>query len=143
MNKGTYKYTIGQEKWIDELALNNETNRQKSYQLATNCNANARIRFFQYQILHRSLITNRKLHIFNLIDTEKCDNCDMVETITHLLIDCKEVEKIWTELGRWINHIINERVQLDKRSILLGNPENSKMGPHISHYQKMSYSIEP
>ena len=63
--------------------------------------------------------------IYTVIDTEKCDNCDMVEIITHLLLDCKQLEQIWNELGRWINQNINERVQLDKRSILLGNPENS------------------
>ena len=125
MNKGTHKPTIGQEKWINELALDNELNWQKQYQLSTNCNANARIRFFQYQILQRTLLTNRKLHIFKLIDTEKCDNCDKVETIAHLLLDCKQLEQIWNEHERWINHNINKRVQFDKRSIILGNPENS------------------
>ena len=131
MNKSSPNNSTGQTKWIEELALGTETNWQKIYILPKTCNVNARIRFFQYQVLHRSLLTNRKLFLFNLIDSEKCDNCDMVETVTHLLIDCDNLKNLWGGIEEWINHNINENVSFEKRSILLGNPENSVLVNYI------------
>ena len=49
MNKGTTEKTISQAKWSDELTLHSETDWQKLYLIPKQCNANARIRFFQYQ----------------------------------------------------------------------------------------------
>ena len=97
---------------------------QKLYLIPKQCNVNARIRFFQYQILQRSLLTNRKLWLFKLIDSENCDKCEMTETITHLLIDCKDLRELWTGVENWLNHNINEKILFGKKAILMGCPEN-------------------
>ena len=43
------------------------------------CNVIARLKYSNSQVLHRSLVTNGKLYLFSLIESEKCDNCDKPE----------------------------------------------------------------
>ena len=131
MNKGASNQSTGLLKWTEELAMNSETNWQHIYTIPKKCNVNARIRFFQYQVLHRSLLTNRKLSLFNLIDTEIWDNCDKVETVTHLLLECQQLDNLWRGIEGWIHLNINEKVIFNKRSILLGSPENSTIVNYI------------
>ena len=54
------EYVIGQTKWITELALDSDMKWEKIFNMAKQCNTNASIRFFNYQILHRTLLTNKK-----------------------------------------------------------------------------------
>ena len=83
LNKEEKTKTIGQQKWSNEVALDDEYDWKRMFLMATKCNVNARIKYFNYQILQRSLVTNRKPYIFKLIDSEKCDNYKCNVTITH------------------------------------------------------------
>ena len=78
---------LGQLKWEIELEENN-LDWRFLYCVTTNCKMNARSKNFQFQILHRSLVTNKNLHQFNIRDNELCDNCNSIVTISHLLYDC-------------------------------------------------------
>ena len=78
----------GQEKWSTELHNPHLINWEKTYNIARLCKMNACIIYFQYQVIHRSLVTNKKLQQFGLCDNSICDNCDKEETIIHLLINC-------------------------------------------------------
>ena len=114
---------LGQQKWEIELEKNN-LDWKFLYCVTTNCKMNARSKYFQFQILHRSLVTNKKLHQFKIREDELCDNCNNTETISHLLHDCTGIKKLWEELERWLNSIMTKPVIADKTSILLGNPNN-------------------
>ena len=122
---GKIELSVCQTKWINELALDDGVNWEKLYMMAKNCNANANILFFNYQILHRTLLTNRKLHQFGLIESEECDTCQESETLLHLLVDCPGNRKLWDDMAQWIMMNLNEHTILDKRSIVLGNHSNS------------------
>ena len=122
---GKKEHTVGQTKWITELALDDVSNWEKLYLMAKHCNANANIRFFNYLILHRTLLTNRKLYQFRLIESEKCDTCQETETILHLLVDCPGNKTLWDDMIQWIMVNVNENTILDKKSIVLGNHSNS------------------
>ena len=113
-----------QEKWSLEFEAADTPNWKKIHLLPKMCKMNARTIYFQYQITHRSLITNRKLLMFGLRDNETCDRCDTPETISHLLYDCANAQKIWTDISRWLRNIIRSEVYIDKLTILLGNPRN-------------------
>ena len=114
----------GQEKWSLEFVPTEVPNWKKIHLITKVCKMNARTIYFQYQITHRSLVTNRKLFMFGLRDNENCEICDTPETITHLLYDCTNAQKIWTDISRWLRNILRSDVHLDKLSILLGNPRN-------------------
>ena len=51
---------IGQQKWIIELGLNDNEDWSYLYTIARTCKLNANIVYLQFQILHRSIITNKK-----------------------------------------------------------------------------------
>ena len=91
--------------------------------LTHKCRMNPRIRYFQYQILNRSLITNKKLRQFNLLDHDTCDECGTLETICHMLYECRQIRNLWTTLERWLSRTTGERITLDLNTILLGNKE--------------------
>ena len=80
--------------------------------------------FFHCQVLHRTIITNKKLHLFNLRNDDLCDTCQTVDTISHLLYECQNTENVWRELLPWLSQRFNSTIYLDKASSLLGNPKN-------------------
>ena len=115
---------VGQEKWSLEIGIPNNLDWKMIYTLPRKCRLNARITYFQYQINHRSLVTNKKLQQFGLRDNNLCDRCDSIETISHLLFECPFAQNIWTGVERWLNQTINSDVYMDKVSVMLGNPKN-------------------
>ena len=63
----------------------------------------ANYRSFQYRLLQRGLVTNIQLKKWNISETDKCYFCHQtIETITHLLYECKKVQEIWTKVFQWI-----------------------------------------
>ena len=115
---------VGQQKWSLEIGNPNNLDWKMIYTLPRKCRLNARITYFQYQINHRSLVTNKKLQQFGLRDNNLCDRCDSIETISHLLFECPFAQNIWTGVERWLNQTINSDVYMDKVSIMLGNSKN-------------------
>ena len=73
----------GQVKWTAELGL---YDWKYLYYLPHSCKMNARITYFQFQILHRSLVTNKKLKQFGIRDNDTCDFCGEVESHIYSII---------------------------------------------------------
>ena len=97
------------------------------YKLPFSCKLNARTKYFQFQVLHRSLITNKKLKQFRIKESDACDFCEKTETISHALYDCPSVCKIWTDVQHWFSRYVTSQIYLDKISILFGNDKNKKI----------------
>ena len=118
----------GKDKWTLELTIDPVLDYEKSwkyfYTLPHQFKLNARAIYFQFQVLHRTLITNRKLTQFGIKDNEQCDNCNEVETITHLLFECFTAQRVWNEVKTWLTAISPNPLYMDKKSILLGNQKN-------------------
>ena len=121
----------GKTKWIEELGLDEGESWKKIFLLPIHSKINVRCKYFQFQILHRSLITNRKLTQFGIKDNESCDNCDETETITHLLYDCHKAAEIWRAVMLWLESISPNTMFFDKNSILLGNTNNEVIVNYI------------
>ena len=75
---------IGQQKWVEDF-----TDWKYVYTLTKQCKLNARASYFQ--ILHRTLITNRKLFKFSIKNNDQCERCGQPDTIRHLLYECPRV----------------------------------------------------
>ena len=114
---------IGRQRWDEQLDNPEDIIWEYSYMLTHKCRMNPRIRYFQYQILNRSLITNKKLRQFNLLDHDTCDECGTLETICHMLYECRQIRNLWTILERWLSQTTGERLTLDLNTILLGNKD--------------------
>ena len=111
----------GQIKWTNEFGINDW---KYLYSIPYKCKMNARLIYFQYQVLHRSLITNKKLLQFGIKDNGLCKRCGEEETISHLLYLCQQQRVLWQEVTRWLNSIFNNTIFTDEQSITLGNKNN-------------------
>ena len=114
---------ISQTKWETELTPLN-IDWQFCYTIANKYKLNARTRFFHYQVLHRTVMTNRKLNQFNLRQNDLCDICNVTDTISHLLYHCQNAMQIWLQLFHWLNRTLNSTIYTDLLSTLVGNPAN-------------------
>ena len=114
---------IGQFKWVIELVPLN-INWQFCYTIASKYKLNARTRFFHYQVLHRTVMTNKKLNQFRLRPNDQCDVCKVTDTISHLLYYCENASNLWRLLFAWLSRNLNSTIQTDIVSTLLGNPAN-------------------
>ena len=115
---------IGQQKWNIELNINVQQNWSKLYFLAKLCKLEPRTIYFQFQVLHRTIMTNKKLQQFNLRNNDECERCGASENISHLLYDCHQIHQIWISLENWLLRNITSVLYFDKNSIILGNPKN-------------------
>ena len=130
-NKNNNSIPKGQEKWSEELHLHMVTNWEKIYSRTQKCNLSARIKFFNYQVLHRSLATNKKLYVFGIADNNLCDKCGEIETITHLLCECNLITDLWQDIEQWMTINLRETIQLTNESILLGDNTISIIANYI------------
>ena len=79
---------------------------------------------FHFQTLHCTIMTNKKLHQFNLRNNELIDECQVLEDISHLLYDCPLSFALWEELLNWLSLVKNKAKNLDRKSIILGSKDN-------------------
>ncbi len=63
---------------------------------------------FNYKILHMILCCNANLNKWGIIDTDKCEVCEMKEDIVHLLFSCQHAQHIWTFVRRFLDIDFNE-----------------------------------
>ena len=76
------------------------------------------------RIAHGDIYTKVKLHRFGLIDSDKCDRCDRVETLQHKFIECPYVKEIWRHLFGLTNSLFSgNQLSLD--------PIKASLGTHI------------
>ena len=122
---------IGQTKWEIELLTPDNINWKALFTMGEKCKTNIRSKYFQYQVLHRTIMTNRKLLQFNLRDNANCDFCGEIESITHLLYKCEHVKQVWESLFVWLRRIIRDEIYSDETSILVGNDKNTILVNYI------------
>ena len=89
------KWSIEMESEVDTTTMINCFNR---IYMTTNV---AKYRSFQYQLLHRALITNVHMEKWGLISSNLCTFCEAEkESYTHLFIWCPYVTVAFTTFGR-------------------------------------------
>ena len=55
-----------------------------------------KLRSFQYRLLMMSIVTNKKLFVWKIIESNQCSFCESeCETLRHLFFDCKYVKQLW------------------------------------------------
>ena len=80
-----------------------------------------KLRNFQYNIVNRTLTTNNVRAKFTDI-SPNCTFCEVeIETINHIMYQCKEVQKLWKALSRWILRLANIKVEMTNPMIICNN----------------------
>ena len=78
-------------------------------------------RSFQYRILQRALVTNVQLYHWKKVETQECTFCnDDKETISHMLVKCRVVQRLWDNFCIYIKEQYGEiNPQMSVKNILL------------------------
>ena len=86
-----------EEKWESIMSENNrEIDWNKIYTNNFICNVESSLRAFQYQVILRTLPTNKFLLKCNLKNTDSCSFCELhEETIEHLFWFCPLIKNFW------------------------------------------------
>ena len=91
---------------------------------------NAKLRSFQYRLLHSAIILNDKLFRWKIKSSNNCTFCNSdKETISHFLWECKYAQNIWQWVENKCNTIDAEEICCISKTNVLFN----KLHPRIDH----------
>ena len=92
----------------------------------------------QYKILHDYVATQKLLYKINVLDSPRCNFCELyIQDTCHLYAECMEVKNFWFRLKEWFESEYNENVSLDTKDILFGKSEVSEFQNKIFMYAKL------
>ena len=84
------------------------------------------LRWLQLRIIHRIIPTSKRLKLFGILQSDRCQHFPSVEEdITHLFWSCPEAQKLWDTLGR----VCNIRSQFNATQVLLNISEGTATFP--------------
>ena len=99
---------IVKQKW--EEVLNEEVAYQtveNSFKDIAKMKESVYYKYLQFKMLHSRTITNEKLYIMNISDSNLCKMCMIeTETMKHAFIDCEKVKELWLLVEKWIKENI-------------------------------------
>ena len=80
---------------------------------------NAKLRSFQFRILHSAVTLNSHLYRWRIKASPNCDYCDQKETIIHFLWECHNAKKIWSWFKKFCQELCDtEDCSISRDSIL-------------------------
>lgn len=107
-------------KWADELGLPPTFNWGIIFNRPYVITDDHKLRWLQFQCLHRFLPTNKRLFMYGLKETDKCRECRMYqETIAHLFWHCGNVQRFWRQVESKFR--IRERLSFQQVICGVGN----------------------
>ena len=128
--KGTYvKFQQGKhfqrshkQKWAN--ILNKDINEElwcKLFSSNFRCTIESKLRSFQYQILLRSLPTNKSLKEWKIKNSDLCFYCNLEpETIEHLFWICPIINAFWKSVINKLEPFLDIKSFVNPTNILLG-----------------------
>lgn len=112
-----------QNKWKEEVQEINTENWPFFYTIPKTTTLDTKMQFFQFQILHRILVTNSKLLLFGINENDRCTFCDRFkESIIHLFWECVYTKGFITEVQEWLRNL-NAGNILDRNILIFGIKE--------------------
>ena len=98
---------IPRELWAHELHVEiSEERWARLYPTTLRLTKSARLRYFQYRILHKRLTTNVSRNVYKSDISPVCTFCNRAqETVIHLLWECQKASHIWKTFVRWVTHL--------------------------------------
>ncbi len=116
-------------KWRERDQINVKWSQY--YNLARKTTKYVKLQEFQYKVLHRVVATNHRLHKMKkkgvpLVPSPNCRLCGQDETLTHLLLYCKEADKIWKWLQAAMFRVTGKLIELFTKDCVLGIPSKKK-----------------
>ena len=111
-----------QNKWVEYYPFLELINWENIYCLPQKLTSDPRLISFQYSILHRFITCNYILHLWKLKDTNKCNLCNEVDSIEHLLFWCQDSKSFWKNVENFLANTQNLSFKFTLLEVLLGIP---------------------
>lgn len=118
-----------QTSWEQELPLQQDTDVdwQERYSAPYKASRETKLQSFAFKIAHRLIPCAHFLKKIRIRESEECQECKEVDTITHYLFDCMEVQQFWQRVVKWFDdftHISLENIS--KAHFMFGIPKSSR-----------------
>jgi hypothetical protein len=91
-----------------------------------------KLRAFQYKILYNLIPCNLYLHRIKKSNTNKCQECHMLDDIIHYLFECPNIKIFWKNFTKWWKDFTKENIIIDKRTAIIGIIGNAKKNKLIN-----------
>ena len=79
---------------------------------------------FNFKFCIERSLPIKTLYQFNIKENDRCEHCDAIDTIVHLLYECRRIGDLWNDIENWLNTVLTKPVKMDLPSIILGNNSN-------------------
>ena len=111
-----------QQKW--ELILDEEIPYhivERSFKQIHKMKEGSFTKYLQFKMLHKRIVTNKKLHTMGLSETNNCPYCGQTEeTVEHAFIQCATVRNFWNEVERWLRQVIDGSIKISDIEKIMG-----------------------
>ena len=78
-----------------------------------------KLRQFSFKLLHRTIVTKKKLNKFRLVNDAACTFCSNPDSIEHTFLDCNVVTSFYSEAFSWFNQTYDTNIYLSNKQITL------------------------
>ena len=78
------------------------------------------LRCLQWKIIHRIYPSGTALKRMKLRESEICNFCHLVDTLTHFFYECQAVKPLWCEVERRIEEKIGSFISITKEIAMFG-----------------------
>ena len=96
------------------------TNLKDIYSLPFKMAKETKLSIFQYKIIHNILPYGILLYKMRITDSPYCKHCHELETLDHMLVNCRCVRQFWHKVIDWWNLNNNDNYIVDKLAIMYG-----------------------
>ena len=90
------------------------------YLLPFNLTKETKLSMFQYKIIHNILPYGNRLYMMKISNSPLCNYCNLLETLPHMLVECKNVHNFWVKAISWWNSRSGNSYTIDVLCILFG-----------------------
>ena len=101
---------------------------KKNYEQKVTSLSVAKLCEFNFKMLHNIMPCGNTLHKWQSNISEKCVKCGLIESVEHMLFECKEVKFIWKSVScvlnvnvKWKNIVCGLLASEDNKNVLFIN----------------------
>jgi hypothetical protein len=78
--------------------------------------------FFQFRLLHGTLVTKENLFKWGIKDNDLCTFCEEeIEDIKHIFLDCEIIKIFWNKLKSWLKKKLSLVIDFKAEDLLFGS----------------------
>ena len=110
--------------WLDRFPFLENIDWKDIFELPYKIVSEPYLQSYQYKIVNRILNCNERLNKWKIKYGPECDSCGEIDTIEHRLYTCRESQKIWEGIYKWIDENFDIKITFTICEILFGIPAN-------------------